>query len=245
MRLAAIYNIWDGVELLKGSIDLIKDHIDLLIIIHQDISNRGEKYDPLPEISDCLPHGIYIKLIKYHPTITKDRRNGMINEARKRNAGLSYAKDDACTHFVMLDCDEYHPDFKQAKDDYIKSGQDGSVLRMWTYFKSPNLRLENIEGYHVPFIHKLKPDTIVGNFPYPYRVDPTRAVNTTKVVELPQMMHHYSWVRKDIEKKARNSSANHLSQHLEDYHNAKAGMYIGCYAQNLIEVECTSFSPSL
>ena len=234
--LVVIYNCWDGIELLRGSMQTL--HVEHYIIVWQDKSNYGEKYSPIEEIEEAIKGFPSVSLIQYEPTITKDRSNGRINEAKKRNIGIKKALELGATHFLCLDVDEYHPDFEQAKQDYFNSGKEGSVLKMWTYFKSPNLRLEKPEGYHVPFIHKLRPDTYSGNYAhYPYRVDPTRAVNTKSVVELPQMMHHYSWVRKDIGRKARNSSARHLSQHLEDYKNAEAGMYIGAYAQKLINVE--------
>lgn len=226
--------------------ECLRFHVDHFIIVWQDKSNFGEKYDPLPEIIDITSDFDNVHLVNYHPEVTKDRRTGMHNEARKRNKGIQKARELGCSHFLVLDVDEYHPDFEASKQAYFESGKEGSVMKMWTYFKSPNLRLEQPEGYHVPFIHKLNPDTYSGNYPhYPYRVDPTRAINTKSVIELPQMMHHYSWVRRDIGLKARNSSARHLDQHLEDYNNAKAGMYIGAYAQNLIEVPCTSFSPSV
>jgi len=242
--LCAIYNVWDGVELLRGSMETVK--ADHYIIVWQEESNYGEKYNPLHEILEAIEPFQNFSIIKYEPTITKDRSNGRVNEAKKRNIGIKKALELGATHFLCLDVDEYHPDFEQAKKDYFDSGKDGSVLKMWTYFKSPNLRLEHPEGYHVPFIHKLKPDTYSGNYAhYPYRVDPTRAVNTKSVIELTQMMHHYSWVRKDIGRKARNSSARHLSQHLEDYENAKEGMYIGAYAQKLIYVENDIHIPAI
>jgi len=235
MNIGAIFNAFDGIELLRGSMSTVK--ADHYIIVWQDISNFGERYNPLPEIEEAVKDFSNVHLIHYHPEVTKGYKTGMVNEARKRNAGIQRAIQLGCSHFLILDVDEYHPDFEAAKQAYIDSGKDGSVLPMWTYFKSPTLRLERPENYYVPFIHKLTKDTRVGNFEYPYRVDHTRAVNTKSVALLTQYMHHYSWVRKDITLKARNSSARHLSQHLEDYQNAKAGMYIGCYAQKLIEVE--------
>jgi len=50
MKLAAIYNVWDGVELLHGSIECIKDHVNQIIIVWQNVSNIGEIYDPMPEM---------------------------------------------------------------------------------------------------------------------------------------------------------------------------------------------------
>ena len=47
MKLAAIYNVWDGVELLRGSMESVKDGVDLFIIVYQNVSNIGEVFHPL------------------------------------------------------------------------------------------------------------------------------------------------------------------------------------------------------
>lgn len=118
---------------------------------------------------------------------------------------------------------------------FLDSGHHGSVCKMWTYFKKPTWRLENPENYYVPFIHRLTINTFVGP-QYPFYVDRTRRVNQMDVVELPFMMHHYSWVRKDINRKVRNSSAKNLSQHLDEYNTAEVGRRLRMYDQKLIEV---------
>ncbi len=244
MRLAAIYNVWDGCELLKGSMLSIKDHVDLIIIVYQDVSNFGEKYDPLPDmdIMDILED---TKII-FHKYILKVE-NGFSNETNKRNIGLQIARDNYCSHFLHLDCDEYYENFLEAKREYLEADKDGSVCKMFTYFKYPTLRFEQEDNYFVPFIHKIKPHSICGakTFSYPYYVDPTRKVNEANISLLKTRMHHFSWVRKDIysiERKIRNSSAKiniEKSQLLKDYYSedCKAGFYVTDFRQKLIEVE--------
>lgn len=235
MKLAAIYNVWDGVELLKGSMDCIKNDVDLFIIVYQTISNFGEEYNPFPEINISeYPH----VLIEYVP----QQFGGQFNETNKRNLGLKVAKEQNCTHFLFLDCDEYYSDFKTAKELYLESNHMGSVCMMYTYFKTPTLRLTTADNYYVPFIHMLKTDTAAGECNYPYYVDRTRKVNETNVCLLPIFMHHFSWVRIDIERKIRNSSAKRnifRSQLLIDYNNPelKPGYYLQDYKQSLIEVD--------
>lgn len=219
MKLAAIYNVWDGIELLGGSMKCLEGHIDQLIIVYQVTSNFGEKYDPLKDIISCVPKSIPVKIIKYEPDISI---GGLQNETLKRNIGLDHARALGCTHFLHLDCDEYYQDFGQVKNEFISSNANGSVVRIYTYFKKPTWRLENYEGYFVPFIHELLGHTKSGRSSYPYYCDPTRTINEGNVVCLSsQPMHHYSWVRNDIKRKARNSSAspfgNKLQGLLDDY----------------------------
>lgn len=242
MRLAACYNVWDGVELLSGSIKCIEKYVDLIIIVWQDVSNFGEKYDPLPEIMEAVKdcHIDKIILEKYEP----HTGTGFTNEIKKRNIGLDIAYNNICTHFIHLDCDELYNNFDSLLYSYIQAeqaGHDGSCIKMYTYFKSPTLALETPDNYYVPFIHKLYPTTRAGSPTYPFYCDPTRKINNTKIVFLPGgFMHHFSWVRKDIHRKIRNSSAKkniERSNLLEDYHKAEAGYYLKDYNQHLVAVQ--------
>lgn len=235
MKLAAIYNVWDGDELLEGSIRMIYDHVDRIIIVDQIVSNYGEMYAPtIPE--DRLGKA-KIHRVRYNRT----NATPMMNEKAKRNLGIQAAKDLNCTHFILMDCDEYYPNFGVAKQKYIDSGKEGSVCKMMTYFKRPTLCFENPDNYLVPFIHRLHPDTECGTKNYPFYVDPTRTVNTNDVVELPILMHHFSWVRNDINRKIRNSSAKkniENSSLLADYLSPEVGpgYFVRDFGQRLMEV---------
>jgi hypothetical protein len=247
MKLAAIYNVWDGEELLPGSIQRIIDHVDEIIIVYQSMSNYGEAHDPMPRLIHQhmeLFSSASIHAIHYVPNTSK---GGMFNEKSKRNIGIKSAQVKGCTHFLHIDCDEYYQDFGRAKELFIASGAGGSVCPIYTYFKRPTLRFENPDGYYVPFIHALNPDTEAGNpgIPlggtYPFHVDPTRGINETNVVEIPEHMHHFSWVRKDIHRKCRNSSARKMIERgtmLQDYGSNEVGhgYYVKDYDQKLITV---------
>lgn len=246
MKLAAIYNVFDGEELLPASISCIIDHVDLIVIVWQDISNFGEAYDPIRKYytpDEFAGHDWNkIFLLKYYPD---QKLGGMQNECLKRNLGMRVALRKGCTHYLHIDCDEFYEDFSLAKDMYLNAGHAGSVCRMETYFKKPTLKLDKPEDYFVPFIHELKPGTVVGdmtwwNPKYPFYVDPTRHANMTDVVELPIFMHHYSWVRKDIGRKIRNSSANQniLNGTLHkdyDCSDVMPGFYVRDYQRKLVE----------
>jgi len=205
-KLAAIYNIWDGVELLKGSIDCIKNHVDLIIIVYQNTSNFGEPFAPLSDIdtSDVEAYHCPVIYEKYTPIAM----GGTFNEQNKRNIGITIARKNGCSHFFHIDVDEYYEDFGKSFEEYMELGSSGSVCPIYTYFKKPTWRLETLDNYYVPFIHHLKDHTASGyGFNYKYYVDPTRVINEADVSILSTPMHHYSWVRNDIKRKARNSSA--------------------------------------
>lgn len=239
MKLTAIYNVWDGVELLKHSIKSIEKDIDSFIIVYQDVSNFGEKYNPLNEILETIklfPNKSF-ELIYYIPK----GLGGHLNETQKRNIGIEEAKKQNATHFLVLDCDECYLDFSKAKQLFVDSKADGSVCKIYTYFKKPTLRKEFEDNYFVPFIHKLETDTMTGVRNYPFYVDPTRRINCNNIILLDVFMHHFSYVRNDIERKIRNSSAKANIEKgtiLKDYYNSeiKAGSFIADFNQKLIEV---------
>lgn len=222
MKLAAIINAWDGIEMLPGAIKCIHEHVDLIIIVYQNISNYGEEFDPLPEIEFLELLGKVV-FVKYDPTIAWE---GNLNERAKRNLGIDFARDNKCTHFLGMDVDEFYDDFAEAKQLYIDSGHKGSVCKMRTYFKKPTFMMDPPEGYYVPFIHELGEETRSGSSSYKFFVDPTRAINETDVIELPIFMHHFSWCRKDIMRKCRNSSSRGIIKNstiMKDYHSPELG----------------------
>ena len=216
----------------------LEDDADLFIIIWQDVSNFGEKYHDF-YFSNFSNFKKPIYDFKYEPNLNI---SGAENETNKRNKGLEIAKYHNCSHFLHIDCDEYYENFRGSKQKFLNSGAKGSVCKILTYFKKPTLRLENEDNYYVPFIHELKTGTIAGNQDYPFYVDPTRKINESNIFLLDVYMHHFSWIRKDIERKVRNSSAKaniERSNLLKDYYSndTKAGTFLVDYDQKLIDVE--------
>jgi hypothetical protein len=236
MKLAAIFNVFDGTELLRASIDTVKDHVDKVIVVWQKKSNFGEVYNPFEHFnSDGLEH--ILEYVFFDPAT----QNGGKNERIKRNMGIQHARDMGCTHFISMDCDEFFEDFGAVKKAYLQSGADGSVCKMYTYFKKPTWRCANLDSYFVPLIHKLNQDTVSGVREYPFYVDPTRRINQEHIVELDAVMHHMSWVRLDIGLKCRNSSAKLNIEEgtlLADYNNPDVGpgFCVRDWKQELVEV---------
>jgi hypothetical protein len=54
MRLAAVYNVFDGEELLRGSLASIRPHVEYAIAVVQTVGNRGEAYDGGREECEAL-----------------------------------------------------------------------------------------------------------------------------------------------------------------------------------------------
>lgn len=240
LKLAAIFVVWaDCADLLPYAVDNIRPVVDEIFIVWSRKSNHGR------EMEYELPNGC--TLIQCEPQFNVPQHN----ELTKRNAGLEAVKKAGFTHFIMMDADEMYlqGEFTQAKKLIDEQNILGSVCRIKTYFKSPTLTI----GYDhtiVGFIHRIKPSlTYKLNFhgyPFAYdrgtaRIDPTRRLNVTGGIEMLDItMHHFSWVRQNIDLKIQNSSANLKRRSdiiYEDLKLAKEGYFCKGYQRTLQSAE--------
>lgn len=251
MRIAAIYCVWDGLEILPYSIKNIAPLVGHVFVIASESSNYGERrqgavYSDVPNMT----------ILKWEPNLSA---TPMENETAKRNFGLDYIRGKGYTHFIFVDADEFYESeaFKKEKLRFENPNIAGIVCRSKVYFRSPGLTI----GYDttlVPFIHTLT-NTIrcQMNMQYPFawtdtdqvpftpkrriRIDPTRQMNIASGVEWSDIiMHHYSYVRNDINGKVRNSTARRNiegSTLVADYCNAKEGYFCEFYKTRLVACE--------
>lgn len=252
MKLCAIYNVWHDWDWLKLSVQNIRPCVDMVIIIASEKSNYGE-VSKIPdvwgsEVSQLHNRLAGVHLINYTPI------HGFlpnVNETGKRNCGLDIARQHDCTHFVMMDADEFYnrEDFAREKQRCIDNPDlAGLVCASQVYFKSPKLTV-GLDVTRVPFIHKITPTLqheFNRNYPFAWegkqiRIDPTRSLNIRSGVEWSDIiMHHYSWVRKDIDKKIRNSTARaniERSTLRKDFALAKEGHYVEFYGKTLVRAQ--------
>lgn len=243
MKLAAIYNFWDGAELIEKSILSIRNCVDMVIVVVSTFDDAKKKYDN-EAWNFCQRTNLIDIVLKREPVFYKKAQN----QIYKRQQGLFEAIKNKCTHFLFIDSDEFYieSEFLSAKRYIIENNIKASVCNIYTYFKEPTLRFRNFDKTcHVPFIHEIKNGHVIGNNErkyLPYVVDFGRNVNTkTKPVLLDMVnMHHFSWVRKDIMKKVISHASYDLiikNNILEDYKNAEEGYFVRHYQDELIRVD--------
>ena len=211
MRLGAAYNLFDGEELLEDSLKSIRSSVDFIIVIYQDISNFGHfsKIDLLSFLNGLKERGLLDDFILYTPDLFM---KGHRNEIIKRNLGLEICKENRCTHFLSIDTDEFYKNdqLNYAKELIESKDFDSSACQMKTFYKTPEWRLDPPEQYYVPFIYKID-ERIFNKAVWPIFADPTRRMlpKKLKLFNRDELeMFHYSYVRKDIEIKLKNSSAS-------------------------------------
>lgn len=248
MKLVAIYNTWGDFDLLQHSIKNIRPLVDAIIVVFSRTSNYGEQLigKDGSAVDTWLDHGdAPVWFVRKEPDA---KLNPMQNETDKRNFGLEYARSmKRFTHFLTIDADELyeHEPFLKEKERFNDPGIKGLVCLCQTYFKSPKLTI-GLDRTLVPFIHELTPTiqhAFNRSYPFAWKgrdifIDPTRSLNINSGVEMSGLiMHHYSWIRKDIEIKIRNSTARaniERSTIRKDFAQAKEGYYCEFYGKTLI-----------
>ncbi len=245
MKLGAVFCVWgDTLDLLEKSIDNILPSVDHVFVIASKTSNHGLTLDyEIKQRDKVTIH--WLEPNKKH--LPKE------NECDKRNFGLAKAREAGMTHFVNLDGDEFYirEEFESEVKRIVGGGYEGSVCRLKVYISEPTLWCD--DHTLVPFIHKITPflrfQLEAKNYPFAYdtnkkaHIDPTRRLNLLKGVEMSDIyMHHFSYVRENMELKIQNSTAKHTLEKrrsliYSELENAKEGYVSKMYNSPLRKSE--------
>jgi hypothetical protein len=216
MKLGVSYNVFDdSIELLEASIKQIRNSVDIVIVITQNISNYGNPIKP-----EAIE---YLKVLRKkglvdHYFVVKPNSFGHsvchANEFAKRNLGYELLKNQYnCTHYLSMDSDEMYftNEFDFVKGIIEQEQIDSTSIYIQDYYKQPEYKIETLANYYVPFIHSISKQPVFGQGFYAY-VDPTRMVKSdgrNLIVDSKYIsMHHMTTIRLDLKRKYENSSAN-------------------------------------
>ncbi len=239
MRLGVSYNLFDGEELIEQSIKSIRAEVDHISVVYQKVSNHGNNHAFSDELELLLKSLKEKGLVDYYELYTPDLKISQhYNEVGKRNRGLEIARENGCTHFVSFDTDEFYEidSFKKAKEFILKNNITSTACHIVSYIKEPIYQISGVREAFVPFISKIYPKskiTLASKFPV--LVDPTRALSGVKITKkrfklfskTDIVMHHMGLVRRDLDTKFRNSSANQKdnSRFFQLWENTKNWQY--------------------
>lgn len=247
MKLVSIFNVWaDTLCLLPYAIKNHLEFSDAVIVVWSMQSNIGVWDESVYQFSKSYPQDPRVIFFQQEPQMAHVNAD---NEILKRNSGIEQAKIHGATHFLIADGDEfYRPnEVNEAKLLFNDHHLKGLVCNLHVFVGKPTLWCE--DHTRVTFIQKLYPNTQVGSFPsFPHayedghaRIDPTRRVNVTEgVLMCGVIMDHMSYVRKNIELKIDNSTANLRRSYkniIEDMTNAKPGYMSKLYHRELKECQ--------
>lgn len=210
MKLISCYTVFDGLELLERAIQTIAPHVDGVVICYQSISNTGMRMSDA-DVELLKSFVGKHRVISYHTRLELGAKE---NERRKHTMMIEEAKKMGGTHFLMGATDHFYDpmEFEFGKRLVEILEYDATFTKMFTYFKHPTWQITPIEDYYTPFICRLYPHTKIEKVrPFPLLVDPSVQMNTLgkwyAFKEFEVMMHHYSLVRQDIERKFLNAAS--------------------------------------
>jgi hypothetical protein len=239
MKLAVCYTVFNGIELLEDAIESVKSEVDEIIISYQLVSNYGNISDEFLYWKDKNPQYNYIE---FNPDLSVDSKT---NEKNKHQGLINKARELGCTHFFLSATDHLYvtKEIQYAKKQVECNGYLTTYTKMVTYFKENNLCLMPYESYYMPFICSVRVN--MGN-KAPVIVDPScmfKPFNPSRVFDANEvLMHHFSWLRYDIDSKLDNAAArvnflDKIDLFKEKYHNFKLGDDFPYYPNHKI-IEC-------
>lgn len=229
MKLGVSYMVFDGEELLRSAIASIRSQVDFVSVTWQNTSYHGNKNDTnLKQFLENLKaEKLVDQAIFFEPDLKKHPKD---NELQLRNLGLKASRDADCTHHISFDVDEFIlPDqLAYAKNTF--GDHDCSMIENVYYYKKPTWKMHpNVKCNLVSFIHPVT--TEYSMIPkYPYRIEITRRLTpylNCKVYKPEEcLVHHMSYVRRDMEKKLRNSMTGGLfkiDKFIEEFNRYQLG----------------------
>jgi hypothetical protein len=222
-KVAAVYNVWDGLELLPFSLRQMVPFADSVILVTQTIGNNGV-HDENPRIfCESLKNefpNIIVDVFNPASVESTEQLDRISKQVQKRNRGLEIAESLGCNIVVFVDTDEVTDtnDLKKAYDLYVKSGKDIGIMLLKTYIRKPTYCLQGYDKtVKIAFFQKIgEGQRIQGwssNDPIKEEiVDMERTLNSNgsymTIDPSVCVVHHYAHVRKNYENKASAHSMN-------------------------------------
>lgn len=210
MKLGVSYNFFNGEEHILASLRAIREVVDHISIVSQDVSNAGQPISTAARdaLATAQAEGLADQIVTFTPNLDRPRNR---NEKMKRKLGLSLARTQKCTHFFTMDADEFYraEDVKRAKESIATHGWTMTSADSFMHIRRPIHRA--LDTTRVSFITRINVTTrLARHFPIK-QVDPTRRLTTW-----PRRHHHFApdevamyhmnLVRQDFTSKLTNTS---------------------------------------
>lgn len=239
-KLGVTYNVFNGEELLECSIKSIREQVDYVNIVWREYSSwtlekANEKLEPL--LDRLKKEGLVDNIIKFTFDKEKDKNYWQLR-CKKQNLGIKDLKRNGCTHFMMMDADEFYngDELKKAKQFIYDYNITHSACAVYDYRPLSVYRMRDVRDYSVGLIFKMTAlSRVVARGKInnsPCNIDPHRTIPFIpflhKFYYLNLVsMHHMTGVRKDYSIKMRNTLSNHSEggkQAIKEYTELQARM---------------------
>lgn len=208
MKLGISYQVFDGEELLHPAIESIRDLVHHVCVVYQTTSYFGNPAhaELEPTVKSLLADGLVDELVLYEPDLPLGFKP---NELAIRNLGLQKSRDAGCTHHISADADElYEKNQLKYAMGVMDGGFDSSVVTMDGYYKKPTYLIKPSQSQCVTLIHPVHVEYDMESG-LPANIELTRRLKSTNCRTFTRdefVVHHMSYVRRDMRRKYANNS---------------------------------------
>lgn len=219
---------FDGSEHIKNIIYEIRSLCDVIHVCLQKVSYHGDPIDQedVDEVQHLKDIGYVDDIIWFNPDLSYKKQKNFDPaiprkiECKKRNMMLDKLEEAGCSHSIIIDSDEFYDleDFKRAYD-IIDSDESIHITycQYVNYYNAYDRLLIYPFKAYVPFIAESKYRFEFNSQDFNGASDPTRRYKLGMAGDQKETyavfnwetvhMHHFSWIRKSVEKKIDNWSA--------------------------------------
>jgi hypothetical protein len=211
MKLGLVYMFFDGEEVLYQSIKNLRPAVDKIVLVFQQLSHfKNFASDEAFKVVKKLTEEKLVDKVIISNGIDLPPEE---HDVYKRNLGYEYLKSVGCTHYLLLDADEFYKieEFERAKEFLDLNNYDASVCGIYSYIYEPTFRIATKDTGFVPFICKILPErSLKLNSPFyaGVYVDSARIPSDVRQCYLFKdkeiMMHHMTYVRRNFKQKILN-----------------------------------------
>lgn len=192
-KIGVSINLFDGYEFLEMNLSFLREYVDHINIVYQNVSNTGTiKNKKVTSLVNYLKgKGLVDSLIEYIPT---DNNSLQDKEINKRNIGLDCLLSEGCNYMLAADADELY--LPALFEEALTTDFDVYFVKIRTYYKYPEVYYDEDPRFVIPFLQRINKDSsFSASNPRKYLLDATRILKYDTSTVLKGIVHHFSYIR--------------------------------------------------
>jgi hypothetical protein len=209
-RIGAVYNTFYGLDVIKKSIESIREAVDYIVIVHQKVGFNKMK-EPSFNAKILKELETIVNDIIYYDTEVENKQSGVLE---KRNIGLDYCIKNRCDFIMPLDADEIYESGKIIEQATLMYNDNIDTLYspIHTYYYNEDYYY--LDTYFVPSIYRIN-DRRFELTKTSVLTDPVRKMREDNCRLSTMPMHHYSYLKQSFISKLENSVSSSLKPQMK------------------------------
>jgi len=199
IKVGAAYNTFYGLELIEESIRSIKNVVDYIVLVHQQIGFSGKEEPSINKsiIKKLIDEKLIDEIVYYNQKEENSKQQSVLE---KRNLGLECCKKNNCHYIMPLDTDElYNADELKNEIKFMYYNDiDTLYCPIRSYYYDRNHYFD--DSYFVASIYKINNRKFEATHSS-VLVDPNRKMKENNYHISNMYMHHYTYLKESYDNK--------------------------------------------